>query len=214
MSIPGTFITFEGPEGSGKSTQIRRLVAWLEARGIVPLVTREPGGTPTGELIRNILQHYHSGESIVHKAEVLLFAASRAQHVERVILPALARGEWVICDRYIDSTTAYQGAARGLEGNEVDRINRFATGGLLPHATVLMDVDPATADARMSGRQQQTETTPDSIERESREFHRRVREAYLELARHEPNRILLVDAIGDEETVFARILTVLAPHLV
>jgi len=212
MPTPGTFITFEGPEGSGKSTQIRRLVAWLASRRIVPVVTREPGGTPTGELIRSILQHNHSGEPIGHKAEVLLFAASRAQHVERVIRPALIRGQWVICDRYIDSSTAYQGAARGLQHEEVHLINRFATGGLLPHATVLMDVDPVTAAARMSGRQKETETAPDSIESESRDFHQRVRDAYLDLARREPARVLLVDAVGDEEIVFGRILHALAPH--
>jgi len=137
----GKFITFEGPEGCGKSTQIKLLAEKLEAQGIKVACTREPGGTATGEAIRNILQHDVVDESLGERAELLLFTASRAQLMDQVVLPALGRGEWVLCDRFIDSTMAYQGFARGMDIATLDRINDFAIDSRNPDLTLLLDLD-------------------------------------------------------------------------
>lgn len=209
----GIFVTLEGPEGSGKSTQIALIQQWLSDQGVETVTTREPGGTPTGEMIRNILQHNHSGESIGDVAEVLLFAASRAQHVDAVIRPALERGAWVLCDRYIDSTTAYQGAARGLDVEAVEQINRFAIMGVRPDITLLLDIDVDTTLARMNTRQEGTDTGPDRIENESRAFHERVREGYLHIAEREPDRVKKVDADGTPDAVFSQLRVLLNPWL-
>jgi len=184
----GKFITFEGPEGGGKSTHIRLLADFLRAKGIALTLTREPGGTPTGEAIRSLLQHDGAGESPAHRTEVLLFLASRAQHVERLIRPALNAGQWVLCDRFDDSTLAYQGYGRGFDLGELRAVNAFATGGLVPDLTVLLDISPETSQTRLAGR------TLDRIEREASDFHVRLRRGFLELARQQPERFVVVNA--------------------
>ena len=196
----GKFITFEGPEGSGKSTHIKLLKAFLEARGIEVVMTREPGGTPLGEEIRKILQHDHSEAPVPH-AEVLLFLASRAQHVERLIRPALAQGKWVLCDRFDDSTFAYQGYGRGFPMEGLRAVNAFAISGLRPDRTVLLDVAPHTSRERLAARQAKTATAPDRIEREAAAFHEKVRNGFLALAAEEPDRIAVISTERDREAV-------------
>ncbi|MCL1921294.1 MAG: dTMP kinase [Kiritimatiellaeota bacterium] len=192
----GKFITFEGPEGSGKSTHIRLLRAFLEARGVEVAVTREPGGTPLGEAVRNLLQHDQS-EAPVARAEVLLFLACRAQHVERLIRPALDAGTWVLCDRFDDSTMAYQGYARGFDLETLSGVNGFAVDGLRPDLTVLLDVSPGTSRARLAARG----AAPDRIEREQDAFHVRVRDGFLALARREPGRFAVVNTEREQGAV-------------
>ena len=203
--VRGRFITFEGPEGSGKSTQAGRLAVELAGQGVEVVTTREPGGTPTGDLIRGILQHDTSGEPIHAEAEVLLFAASRAQLVHRVIQPALERGAWVICDRYIDSTTAYQGYARGYCVDLIQRINQFATGGLMPDITLLLDLSAADGALRMQARYAANGEQKDRFEREHFSFHERVREGYLTLAKDAPERFCVINAKRNEDEVFGEI---------
>lgn len=205
MSGPGKFITFEGPEGSGKSTHIRLLADYLCCRGCQAIVTREPGGTPTGEAIRNLLQHNESGEAPVPRAEVLLFLASRAQHVERLIRPALAAGTWVLCDRFEDSTFAYQGYGRGFDLHELCAVNAFATGGQNADLTILLDVLPETSRARLLMRQSLTSASPDRIEREADDFHVRLRNGFLEMAKHAPDRFAVFDSERDRDVVAAEI---------
>lgn len=190
----GRFITFEGPEGGGKTTQAKRLLARLRAEGREVLYTREPGGTPTGEAIRDILQHDKAGEPICDEAEVFLFAASRAQLVRAVILPALDRGMIVVCDRFADSTTAYQGYGRGFPIEQMLAINAFAIGDAVPDITLLLDVPIALGFERIHGRQRELFEDADRIEREARAFHERVRAGYLELEKRWPARIRRVDA--------------------
>ncbi len=198
---PGRFITFEGPEGGGKTTQARRLVAHLEAAGHTVLYTREPGGTPTGEAIREILQHDRAGEPIGPEAEVLLFAASRAQLVRRVIRPALAQGIWVVADRFMDSTTVYQGYGRGFPVERMIEINAFAVGGTVPDLTLLLDLDVTDGLRRLRTRQAEGGPAPDRMEREERTFHERVRAGYLDLARRWPERFRVIDASAAEASV-------------
>jgi len=200
----GKFITFEGPEGSGKSTHIKLLKAYLEERGIEVVLTREPGGTPLGEEIRKILQHDHS-EPPVPSAEVLLFLASRAQHVERLIRPALQQGKWVLCDRFADSTFAYQGYGRGFDMASLRAVNAFAVSGLQPDLTVLLDVTPQTSRERLAVRQASTATTPDRIEREAAAFHERVRNGFLALAKEEPDRIVVINTEREPAAVAAAV---------
>lgn len=190
----GCFITFEGPEGGGKTTQSRRLIARLEKAGFEVVYTREPGGTPTGEAIRGILQHDKGGEPLCDESEVLLFAASRAQLVRNIILPALHRGSVVVCDRFADSTTAYQGYGRGFPLEQMKAINSFAVHAAVPDVTVLLDIPSEDGMARLVERHRKQSTTYDRIERESLEFHKRVREGYLMMAEAEPGRFLVVDA--------------------
>jgi len=195
----GLFISFEGSEGCGKSTQIRLLAEALGGRD--PLLLREPGGTPAGEMIRHLLQHAPEGDALTPEAELLLFAASRAQLVREVIRPALEAGRVVICDRFLDSTTVYQGVARRIPPEETARINAFAVGGCLPDITFLLDLDRATALARLGGRSQ----SADRIERESEEFFAAVRCGYLDLAAREPARIRVVDASRPAELIASEI---------
>lgn len=198
----GLFISFEGLEASGKSTQITLLAdALRQAGGREILTLREPGGTAAGERIRNLLQHEDEGSDLCPEAETLLFCASRAQLVRQCIVPALERGAVVISDRFADSTTAYQGAARRLSGEVVAALNRFATGGLLPHITFLMDLPAEAALARLAGRGEAV----DRMEREALPFHRAVREAYLEIARREPERVVVLDALEKPQAVQSRI---------
>jgi len=182
------FITFEGSEGCGKSTQVRRLAARLERFAIPFLLTREPGGTPIGEAIRELLQFAPQSASMTSETELLLFEASRSQLVREVIKPALERGLCVIADRFLDSTTVYQGAARQLDRQIVEELNRVAVGDCVPDITFLLDVDAATAQLRM-----QAPRRPDRMEQQSAKFYDRVREGYRELARREPHRIVLID---------------------
>lgn len=201
---PGRFISFEGPEGGGKSTQARLLAERLRTeRGVEVRFTREPGGTPTGELIRTILQHNAAGEPLCSAAEVLLFCASRAQLCHDVLGPALERGEWIVCDRFTDSTLAYQGYGRGFDVATLRAFNAFATGPVVPHLTILLDI-PAEA-----GLERVLHRTPDGardrIESEALDFHRRLRDGYLAIAREEPGRFAVVDTLHatPEETAEA-----------
>jgi dTMP kinase len=190
------FVTFEGVEGAGKSSQVARLAAELRKAGRTVLVAREPGGTPVGEQIRAILLDPNGG-TVHPRTEALLFAAARAQLVEDVIAPALARGEVVLCDRYVHSSLAYQGAARRLGIPEVDRLNRWATTDLLPDLVVLLDLDPAQGLARSVG--------ADRIESEQLAFHQAVRKAFLDLASADPARFVVVDAARPFDEVAAAV---------
>ncbi len=185
----GTFITFEGPEGGGKSTQIRLLAERLTAQGITVRITREPGGTHIGEAVRHLLQHDERPDAeMSFRTEVLLFCASRAQIVAEVIRPALERGEWVLCDRFTDSTLAYQGYGRGLPLDLLRTLNDFATDGLTPDLTILLDISTDEGFRRVAARA----ASQDRIERAARAFHERLREGYLEMARGEPERFCRV----------------------
>lgn len=197
----GAFITFEGPEGCGKSTQVRRLESKLAESGIRVLCTREPGGTRTGELIREILQHDKAGEALVPEAEVLLFLASRAQLVRQVILPALEAGTWVICDRFMDSTVAYQGYGRSFGAERIMGFNTFAVGPALPDLTLLLDLDVKIGFARMEARNREKGGQHDRMEREPGDFHERMRAGYLDLARRMPDRIRVIPADAPLEAV-------------
>lgn len=197
----GRLITFEGPEGAGKSTQAAMLIARLEARGIEIIYTREPGGTKLGEAIRGVLQYNAAGEAPCPESEVLLFEASRAQLVRQVILPALERGAWVVCDRFFDSTTAYQGFGRGFPVELMETINRFAVGEAVPDMTILLDVNVSLGMQRCAKRQAGQAMKYDRIESEALEFHERVRQGYLELARRYPERFRQVDAMRHAEPI-------------
>jgi dTMP kinase len=190
MSQKGLFITFEGSEACGKSTQIKMLAESLRKSGHEPLLLREPGGTVAGEAIRHLLQHAPEGEALTPEAELLLFAASRAQLVREKILPALAAGRIVICDRFLDSTTVYQGVARRIPATDTARINTFAVGECLPDITFLLDLDHETSVARM----QSANRKLDRIERESGDFFQAVRNGYLSLANENTDRIVLLAA--------------------
>ena len=185
------FITLEGLDGSGKTTQARLLGARLEAEGTEVVLTREPGGTPLGEEIRNLLLH---GGDVAPWAEAALYAASRAQHVEQLIRPALARGATVICDRYIDSSVAYQGIARGLGLERVLDLNLAAVGGLMPDRTILLEIGVAEAASRMGH-------DLDRIEREGDSFRDHVAAAYRDLARRFPARYVTVDGVAAPESI-------------
>ena len=203
--VRGRLITFEGPEGGGKSTQAAMLIARLEERGIEIIYTREPGGTKLGEAIRGILQYDAAGEDPCPESEVLLFEASRAQLVRKVIQPALARGAWVVCDRFFDSTTAYQGFGRGFSVELIETINRFAIGDTMPDMTILLDVNISLGMQRCAKRQAGKKIKYDRIESEALEFHEKVRQGYLELARRYPERFRKVDAMRHAEPIAADI---------
>jgi dTMP kinase len=190
------FITFEGSEGCGKTTQAQRLAVHLERLGIPHLVTREPGGTPIGETIRELLQFSQHNSGMTPETELLLFAASRSQLVRETIKPALERGLCVIADRFFDSTTAYQGAARKLNREMVERLSAFAVGDCVPDITFVLDVDAATADSRM-----QKPRKIDRMEQQPAEFYERVREAYRELAKRDPDRVVLIDASRNADRI-------------
>lgn len=191
----GKFITLEGPEGAGKSTQAAMLISRLESRGIEVIYTREPGGTPLGEAIRGILQYNTAGEPPCPESEVLLFEASRAQLVRRFILPALERGAWVVCDRFADSTAAYQGFGRDFPVELMETLNAFAIGPAVPDMTLLFDINVSLGLQRCAKRQHGQPAPFDRIESETLEFHERVRRGYLELARRHPDRFRKIDAM-------------------
>ena len=204
MAGRGMFITFEGGEGCGKSTQVKRFAARLEASGRKVLLTREPGGTRLSELVRSLLKDERE-DPPCDRAELLLFLAARAQLVNNVVLPALEAGTWVVSDRFSDSTFAYQGYGRGLPLDVLRMANDFACAGLRPDRTVLLDADPAVTLVRMRSREAATATEADRIERAGAEFHSRLRRGFLEMAAAEPDRISVVDASGTPEEVEGRI---------
>ena len=195
----GVFITLEGGDGSGKTTQAERLHEWLAGEGRTIVRTREPGGTDVGIEVREIVLH-HRGD-IAPRAEALLYAADRAHHVATVVRPALERGDVVIQDRYIDSSVAYQGAGRVLDPEEVRGLSEWATEGLRPDLTILLDLDAEAARGRLD----EARTRYDRLEAEASEFHDRVRSAYLRLAQAEPDRFLVVDATRPVDEIAATI---------
>lgn len=201
----GRFITFEGGEGCGKSTQVRHLAEHLASKGIEVVLTREPGGTRLAELIRGLLKDERE-DPPCDRSELLLFLAARAQLVRNVIEPALASGKWVLSDRFSDSTFAYQGYGRGLPLDVLRLANDFACDGLKPDLTLLLDVRPEVAVARMRRREAATNTSADRIEQAGDGFHSRLRAGFLEMAKAEPERIKVIDANGSPDDVWARIL--------
>lgn len=203
----GIFITFEGPEGSGKSTQLRLLADRLKKRGVPVLTTGEPGGSHLGKKLRQLLLHSRVKPS--PEAELFLFLADRADHVSAILRPALERGWVVLCDRYIDSTLAYQGGGRGLSLARLKRLNREATGGLQPDLTILLDLPVETGLARAGKR---SKGKIDRMEREELKFHRAVRSAFLRLAKEEHKRFRLLDARRDPEAIHREIVEILSRH--
>lgn len=208
---PGLFLALEGGEGAGKSTQAERLAAALRARGHEVVVTREPGATPVGEQIRRLL--LDPDTELTDEAEALLYAADRAEHVARVVRPALERGAVVLTDRYVDSSVAYQGHGRGLDPAMVLRVSRWATAGLRPDLTVLLDlpVDEGMARARARGRA--LGGPVDRLESEAREFHERIRQGFLHLVAEEPSRYALLDATRSADEVAESVLRAVVPLL-
>jgi len=211
----GKFITFEGLDGCGKSTQLERLAGKLRERGLAITVTREPGGTPTGEKIRQLLLDTKTA-SLSTKAELALMFASRAQHIEEIILPALAAGHIVLCDRFTDSSEAYQGGGRKLGSEIVLDLHRVLCGDLTPDLTVLMDSDVGASVERARRRNQaraNSDSDENRFERESRTFFSRVRSCYLEIAKREPARVVVVDARGTPDQTHAKILEIVNAKL-
>ncbi|MFM7347885.1 MAG: dTMP kinase [Erythrobacter sp.] len=210
MSLaPGRFIAFEGGEGAGKSTQARLLAEALRARGLTVVTTREPGGTPGAEAIRGLLLDPPGEEGWPPQAEALLFAAARADHVARLIRPALERGEWVISDRFVDSSRAYQGGAGGLGDAAITALHAFGSEGLRPDRVILLEADEAALAARLAARGQ----AADAIEGRSADYHRAVAAAFRTLAEADPAGFARIHAVGTPEEVHARILAVLADLL-
>jgi dTMP kinase len=204
---PGLFITLEGGDGSGKSTQAEMLASWLKDAGHTVLRTREPGGTDLGNELREIVLHRRG--DIVPRAEALLYAADRAHHIATKVRPALQRGEIVIQDRYLDSSVAYQGAGRVLDGTEVRELSLWAAEGLLPDLTILLDLDESVGRERLD----EARTKYDRLESEESEFHARVRESYLQLAAAEPGRFLVLNATDSIESIASAIRARVEPLL-
>ncbi len=204
FSDTGVFIALEGGEGAGKSTQAKLLERWLSSAGHDVVLTREPGGTAVGAALRTILLDHDPG-TLAARTEALVYSADRAEHVEALIKPALARGSVVITDRYVDSTLAYQGAGRSLDITDLEQLAQVATGGLRPHLTVVLDIEPVDGLGRAG--------EPDRIEAEPLDFHQRVREHFLTLARADPGHYLIVAAAGDPDAIHASIRTAVEPLL-
>jgi dTMP kinase len=198
----GKLISFEGSEGSGKSTQIARLAAHLQKTHRDVISTREPGGTEIGEQIRNIIVHNSKGDEMSAETELLLFTAARAQLVREIIAPALARGAIVLCDRFLDSSTVYQGIGRNLALDPVNQINRFAVGNVMPDVTIVIDVPTKVSLGRL---RQRASDLPDRMERENIDFYNKVREGYLLLAKGMPQRFIVVDGTASEDVVAKKI---------
>ena len=198
------FISFEGGEGAGKSTLIQRIYDHFQQKKDPVLLTRAPGGTMTGELIRHLLLH-HDESDISSRCELFLFLADRAQHVQQVILPALQQQKIVLCDRFNDSTVAYQGGARGFDFDWVRKLCLFATNNLEPDITLYLDIDPLEALQRV-------QRSKDRIEKESVDFHQKIRFAYLEIAKKEPKRFHVLDATKSPDEVYTEALDVLHTH--
>ena len=198
--MAGLFITFEGGDGSGKTTQINLLASWLESEGHTVVITREPGGTDLGTELRNIILHREG--FIAPRAEALLYAADRSHHIHTLVRPALQRGEIVVQDRYLDSSVAYQGAGRVLDPTEVRNISLWATENLMPDLTVVLDVPASVAKERQAAGERQY----DRLEAEAEDFHTRVRESYLALAAEEPHRFLVIDGESSIEEIHQAIV--------
>ena len=204
MAGRGRFITFEGGEGCGKSTQVARLRDALESQGVDVVVVREPGGTWLAEQIRPLIKDQFE-DPPGDRAELLLFLAARAQLVANVIRPALEAGKWVVSDRFSDSTVAYQGYGRGLPVDVIRQRNDFACDGLAPDLTILLDVPPETARERRQRRERATSSAADRFEREGAEFHARIRRGFADIAEAEPSRVVTVDASGTPDAVWEEI---------
>lgn len=206
--MKGVFITFEGIEGCGKTTQIKFLEAYLKQKGCDAQITREPGGTPIGDRIRAILLDSAAGE-MTPITELLLYAASRNQHIAEVIKPALDSGKVVLCDRYADATTAYQGAARRIDPQIISELHAIATGGLMPCLTILLDLPAEAGLSRACSRNEKVGAAESEgrFEKEEIEFHKRVRDGYLKIAKAEPERVKVVDATQSVETVHREIVS-------
>ena len=200
----GVFLALEGGEGAGKSTQAVLLVEWLESLGHGVLLTRQPGATEVGKILRHIVLDNDTGE-LSPRTEVLLYAADKAEHVDQVVLPALAEGTIVLTDRYVDSLLAYQGGGRNLDSAEVEHIARWATSDLRPHLTIVLDIDPKIGHARFEG--------ADRIESEPLEFHQRVRQHFLDLAAADPQHYLVVGGGGTPAEIHAEIRQAVEPWL-
>lgn len=212
--MPGTFITFEGIDGSGKSTQLRLLGNFLRANGCDALLTREPGGTQLGLRLRAAL--LDAAEEVDPLTELLVFAADRAQHVRRLVRPALDAGRLVISDRYADATVAYQGAGRGFSTELISQIVQLATEGLKPDLTLLFDLtieESTNRTARRSTGKSATRITRDRLDIEHADFHARVRDAYLQIALAEPERVKLIDTSGPVEQTQERLKEIIVPYL-
>ena len=205
------FITFEGIDGSGKSTQITYLKEWLEARGHKVTVLREPGGNTVSENIRTLL--LDSKETIDPRSELLLFTAARAQLVSKVIRPALQQHNIVICDRYIDSSVAYQGYGRGLPVEEIEQINAFATNNLVPDITFIFDLSVEDASKRAGFRSSRTNSSPDRMERSGEDFFRKTREGYLQIAKNSERKIFIIEANGHVEDIREEICNIVEPFI-
>jgi len=201
--LPGVFVSLEGGDGAGKSTQARLLGDWARALGREVVLTREPGGTELGQLLRDAVLH---GDHVDARTEALLYATDRAHHVASLVRPALARGALVVTDRYLDSSVAYQGHGRDLGADEVERLSLWATGGLLPAVTVLLDVDPDVGRSRLTG-------SPDRLERAGDEFHRRTRQAFLDRAAAAPERFLVLDGTAAPDQIARAVRERVAPLL-
>lgn len=206
----GYFISFEGSEGAGKTTQISRLAQNLEKEGYPVLVTREPGGTAIGEEVRHILKHANSGKGMFPETELLLFAAARAQLVREVLAPAMSEGTVVLCDRFLDSTTVYQGVARRISSDPVSQINTFAVGDVVPDLTFIIDIPAEVGLQRIRHR---VSEFPDRMEQENIGFYQRVREGYLILAKAVPERFHIVDGTKSADEVAAEIWDVVSDRM-
>lgn len=210
--MSGKFITFEGGDGAGKSTQIRRLAGRLVEHGETVTVTREPGGTPTAEAIRGFLLAGH-GQALGGDGEAILFAAARADHVDNVIRPALAKGNWVLCDRFFDSTRVYQGSGDGADERLLFALERVAVGETRPDLTVILDIPAEAGLARIRDRGDTTGATPDRFEGEELALHEKRRQAFLEIAKKEPERCVVVDAARSEDEVAAAVWRAVSTRL-
>ena len=200
----GIFITFEGGEGCGKSSHIKSLAQYFESKGKQCVITREPGGTALSEKIRDLLLNAKEGAKMSHRAELLLFEAARAQHVDELILPALAEGKVVLCDRFADSSSAYQGVARNLGDDSVQWLNNFAVAGSMPDMTILLDLPAEVGIARANARDNDS---PDRMGSEKISFYEAVRASFLKIAQQNPNRFAVIDSSGTKEETFEKILT-------
>jgi len=208
MADKGFFITFEGPEGSGKSTQVKLLAELLASKRISYILTREPGGTDFSEKVRSILKDTSLNKVLSLKTEALLFQAARAQHVFEKIKPALDDGKVVICDRYADSSTVYQGVARGLGKEEIEALNKFSTCNLQPNLTLLMDIDPKIGLSRAHIREN-CSVQKDRFEEQNLSFHLEIREAFLKLAKEHSDRFRVVDASQEVSIIHNQIIKIL-----
>lgn len=209
--MPGIFVTLEGIEASGKTTLALALEQRLRHAGIDPVLTREPGGTPLGDRLRAVF--LDDRNALEPMTELFVLCAARAEHVARVIAPALTAGRTVLCDRFTDATRAYQGGGRGLDDATILTCCNYATGGLFPHLTFLLDVSPEVSAARLAARLQAVNASRDRVEREGLDFHARVRERYLAIARAEPQRVQVLDAGADPESLLNAAWTLLSARL-